>query len=176
MSLIIVIRKIKIAEDTCCIPSKTAYVEDGFDDNGIYYFGNKPNPPKSWRDEFNKKKQKKGATNEMIKLRESNNMHDDYLFVTSKQVQDSDGFWTDYTMYAHIQAPTDVWYDLLRNGMTSIEDIPDEYITEYVFVFGDNDVYDPNDGMTSFDWECDSEREAWDWFQDYTGFGDEDDL
>lgn len=168
--------KLKIKEDTCCIPSKTAYVEDGFDDNGIYYFGNKPNPPKSWRDEFNKKKQKKGATNEMIKLRESNNMHDEYLFVTSKQVQDSDGFWTDYTMYAHIQAPTDVWYDLLRNEMTSIEDIPDEYITEYVFVFGDNDVYDPNDGMTSFDWECDSEKEAWDWFQDYTGFGDEDDL
>lgn len=168
--------KLKIKEDTCCIPSKTAYVEDGFDDNGIYYFGNKPNPPKSWRDEFNKKKQKKGATNEMIKLRESNNMHDEYLFVTSKQVQDSDGFWTDYTMYAHIQAPTDVWYDLLRNGITGVEDIPDEYITEYVFVFGDNDMYDPNDGMTSFDWECDSEKEAWDWFQDYTGFGDEDDL
>lgn len=168
--------KLKIKEDTCCIPSKTAYAEDGFDDNGIYYFGNKPNPPKSWRDEFNKKKQKKGATNEMIKLRESNNMHDEYLFVTSKQVQDSDGFWTDYTMYAHIQAPTDVWYDLLKNEMTSIEDIPDEYITEYVFVFGDNDMYDPNDGMTSFDWECDSEKEAWDWFQDYTGFGDEDDL
>ena len=51
-----------------------------------------------------------------------------------------------------------------------------EFITEYVFVFGDNDMYDPNDGMTSVDWECDSEKEAWDWFQDYTGFGDEDDL
>lgn len=166
--------KLTIAEDTCCVPAKTSYIEDGFDKNGIYYFGKKPTLPKSWRDVQNKKKRK--VANEMIKLRESNNMHDEYLFVTSKQVQDSDGFWTDYTMYAHIQVPTDVWYNLLRNEMFSMADIPDEYITEYVFVFGDNDMYDPNDGMTSFDWECDSEKEAWDWFQDYTGFGDEDDL
>lgn len=38
---------------------------------------------------------------------------------------------------------------------------------EYVFVFGDKDIYSPND--RDFDWACDTEGEAWDWFNDYIG-------
>lgn len=68
--------------------------------------------------------------------------------IASKQVQDSDGFMTDYTMY--------------RDTETG----------EYVFVFGDKDIYTPEQG--DFDWSCDEGEEAWDWFYDYTGFSEED--
>jgi len=66
--------------------------------------------------------------------------------IASKQVPDSDGFLTDYTMY--------------RDTETG----------EYVFVFGDKDIYKPEQG--DFDWSCDTEEEAWDWYNDYTGFAD----
>jgi hypothetical protein len=50
--------KLKIKEDTVCIPSKTSYMnEDGFDENGIYCFGKKPELPINWK-EYNKKKLK----------------------------------------------------------------------------------------------------------------------
>ena len=43
--------KLRIAEDTACIPSKISYMdEDGLDKNGIYYFGKKPDTPKNWKD------------------------------------------------------------------------------------------------------------------------------
>ena len=42
--------KLRIKEDTCSIPAKTSYVEDGFDDNGIYYFGKKPKLPVNWKE------------------------------------------------------------------------------------------------------------------------------
>lgn len=45
--------KLRIAEDTACIASKTSYIEeDGLDKNGIYYFGKKPDAPKNWKDVF----------------------------------------------------------------------------------------------------------------------------
>ena len=74
--------------------------------------------------------------------------------VASKNVFDSDGFLTDY-----------VWY---TNG------------DKHVFVFGDSDIYKPEDG--DFDWEIDIVRgkeaeaykEAQDWFNSYKGFEDED--
>ena len=71
---------------------------------------------------------------------------DRYEFVDTKSIQDSDGFYTDYTMYHDI-----------------VED-------RWVFVFGDRDLYRPED--EDFDWECESEEEAWDWFNDYQGLGD----
>ena len=73
-----------------------------------------------------------------------------YTYVKSKTVYDSDGWTTEYTMYY------------------------DEVNDRYVFVFGDSDFYNPNDGYEEFDWECDTEREAEDWFNNYNGF--EDDL
>lgn len=71
-----------------------------------------------------------------------------YEKVASKQVPDYDGFYTDYTMY--------------RNKETG----------EYVFVFGDNDLYSPED--SDHDYECETEDEAYEWFDSYTGFDDED--
>lgn len=72
--------------------------------------------------------------------------------VASKTVEDSDGFLTDY-----------VWY---TDG------------DRHVFVFGDSDIYRPEDG--EFDWEIDivkgkeaeSDKEAQEWFDSYEGFAD----
>lgn len=72
-----------------------------------------------------------------------------YELIRSKQVEDADGFMTDYTMY----------YDTENE--------------QYVFVFGDNDRYRPEDG--DFDYECESEDEAYEWFDSYNGFAEEDD-
>ena len=72
-----------------------------------------------------------------------------YTEIASKQVTDSDGFMTDYTMYMNINTG------------------------EYVFVFGDKDVYSPEDGY--FDWECETKEEAEEWFNSYTGFDDMED-
>lgn len=72
-----------------------------------------------------------------------------YTFIDSKTVLDSDGFNTEYTMY----------YD-------NVED-------RYVFVFGDSEIYSPYDGY--FDWECETEDEAIEWFNSYTGPGEDDD-
>ena len=69
-----------------------------------------------------------------------------YTEIASKSVTDSDGFITDYTMYMNINTG------------------------EYVFVFGDKDVYSPEDGY--FDWECDTKEEAEEWFDSYNGFDD----
>lgn len=70
----------------------------------------------------------------------------DYERIMSKQVEDSDGFYTDYTMY---KTP--------EGG--------------YIFIFGDNDVYTPDN--TEPDWECDTYEEAIEWFESYEGFADE---
>lgn len=72
--------------------------------------------------------------------------------VASKTVEDSDGFLTDY-----------VWY---TDG------------DRHVFIFGDSDIYRPEDG--EFDWEIDivkgreaeSDKEAQEWFDSYEGFAD----
>lgn len=45
--------RLRIAEDTACVASKTSYIgEDGLDANGIYYFGKKPKLPVNWKDAF----------------------------------------------------------------------------------------------------------------------------
>ena len=82
-------------------------------------------------------------------LRESNDF-EEYTYIKSKELYDSDGWRTEYTMYY------------------------DEVNDRYVFVLGDSDLYDPNDGYEEFDWKCDTEREANEWFDSYNGF--EDDL
>jgi hypothetical protein len=73
-----------------------------------------------------------------------------YEYITSKTVLDSDGMRTDYTMYYD-------WED-----------------DKYIFIFGDNDVYDPTNEPS--DHECDTEEEANEWFDTYTGFDDEEDF
>ena len=70
-----------------------------------------------------------------------------FLEMATKSVPDSNGFYTDYTMYF------------------------DSNTGEYVFVFGDKDIYSPADG--NFDWQCETESEAWEWFNSYNGFADD---
>lgn len=77
---------------------------------------------------------------------EPNDSEITYEFIDSKSVPDSDGFLTDYT-----------WYKT-SDG-------------RHVFVFGDSDIYRPED--EDFDWECQSDEEAREWFEDYTGFDEE---
>ena len=83
-----------------------------------------------------------------IQIRE-NNSDSEYTYIKSKEVLDFDGFNTEYTMYY------------------------DEIMDRYVFVLGDSDLYDPNDGYDSFDYECDTKREADEWFSNYEGFDDD---
>jgi len=71
---------------------------------------------------------------------------DKYEYIKSKTVLDSDGFTTDYTMY----------YDN--------ED------DKYIFIYGDADIYDPYNSDP--DWECETEREANEWFNSYNEYDD----
>jgi hypothetical protein len=50
--------KLSIKEDTCCVPGKIDYMgEDGWSNN-VYYFGDKPKKPVSWKELMKKKKTK----------------------------------------------------------------------------------------------------------------------
>lgn len=69
----------------------------------------------------------------------------DWRELASKSVEDSDGFNTDYTLYT--------------NGET------------YICMFGDKDMYEPDAAYA--DYETESEQDAWDWFNSYSGFADE---
>ena len=73
---------------------------------------------------------------------------DEWIRKDRKQVQDSDGFYTDYTLY--FNPSTGMW----------------------VTVFGDADIYRPEDG--NYDWEGENEEEAYEWFESYNGFADDD--
>lgn len=73
----------------------------------------------------------------------------DYEKVTYKSVPDSQGFITDYT-----------WYKM-SDG-------------RHVFILGDNEVYTPEN--TYFDHECESEREAQEWFDSYGEDEEEEDV
>ena len=68
--------------------------------------------------------------------------------LASKSVLDSDGFYTDYTLYT--------------NGST------------FICMFGDKDIYEPDEAYA--DYETENEEEAYSWFDNYEGFADEDDL
>lgn len=71
-----------------------------------------------------------------------------WICLDIKHVRDSDGMLTDYALYT-----------------TEDED-------KYICMFGDVDVYPPDEMYA--DAEFDSEEEALEWFEDYTGPGDED--
>lgn len=70
-----------------------------------------------------------------------------YEVIDSKSVLDSDGFYTDYTLYH------------------------DNEEDKYLCIFGDEDLYTPSN--TEPDVEFDTEKEAIEWFVNYNGF-DED--
>lgn len=66
----------------------------------------------------------------------------DWALVSCKSVEDSDGFITDYC-----------WY---TDG------------DKHIFMFGDSDLYEPNEDYA--DWVCETEEEAKEWFDNYEGF------
>ena len=72
----------------------------------------------------------------------------DYSLVDRKTVDDSNGFTTEYSWYKD------------NNG-------------HHVFVFGDSDLYRPEDG--EWDWESDSDENAKEWFDNYNGFEEDED-
>lgn len=73
----------------------------------------------------------------------------DWEELKRKSVMDSDGFWTDYTLYV--------------NGDQD----------HYICIFGDKDYYTPENADPDF--ECETYEEAIEWFEDYNGFEDESD-
>lgn len=75
---------------------------------------------------------------------------DRYYRIDIKHVKDSDGFLTDYTW----------WYDAATD--------------QHIFIFGDSEVYTPED--SSPDWETDSEDTAQEWWDNYVGPYEDDDL
>lgn len=85
---------------------------------------------------------------------EDNDVFNGWAFVKSKSVKDFDGFYTDYSMWIEKE-----------NGVAT---------DHYVFIFGDSDVYNPNN--SDFDWECDSKEEAEEWFDNYSGFEEDDEY
>ena len=73
----------------------------------------------------------------------------DWELVKSKSVYDSNGFLTEYSM----------WYNKDTGA--------------YNFIFGDSDIYTPD--TADFDWEDIYDKDLADeWFDNYTGFGEED--
>jgi hypothetical protein len=82
-------------------------------------------------------------------LEHINNGEEHYEEIATKEVRDADGYKTEYTMYHN------VWKDT------------------YIFMFGDRDVTEPDDDYA--DYECETLKEAKEWFESYNGFGDEED-
>ena len=78
------------------------------------------------------------------------NVGDRYYRIDIKHVKDSDGFLTDYTW----------WYDAATD--------------QHIFIFGDSEVYTPED--SSPDWETDSEETAREWWDNYVGPYEDDNL
>ena len=84
---------------------------------------------------------------------EIDNINNEWEEVDSKNVMDSDGFYTDY-----------VWY---TNGK------------KHIFMFGDSDIYEPDEDYA--DWEVEiypgneqnAYNEAQEWFDNYKGFDDD---
>ena len=80
----------------------------------------------------------------------SNEYPAEWETLDTKSVPDSDGFYTDYTLYKK----------------------KDEEL--YICMFGDREYNHPDEDYADFITE-DSE-EAYDWFYDYNGFEDDDDI
>ena len=72
----------------------------------------------------------------------------EWVVLDAKRVLDSDGFYTDYTLYTNED-----------------EDI-------YICMLGDKDLYGPD--IDYADYETDDENAAWEWFNNYEGFADDD--
>lgn len=86
------------------------------------------------------------ASRTMKSVKASVDEDDRYELIERKSIKDSDGFMTEYSMYF------------------------DHEEGRYVFVYGDSDIYYPED--EDFDYECEDINEAYEWFESYNGFED----
>lgn len=75
---------------------------------------------------------------------------EDWIELKNKQVLDSDGFTTDYTLYTNSAN------------------------TRFICMFGDRDVYEPD--IDYADWVGDTVEEAYEWFDNYTSYDEDDDI
>lgn len=73
-----------------------------------------------------------------------------WAYLEKKSVMDSDGFWTDYTL----------WHNRAQDT--------------YACFFGDSDIYTPENSDP--DAEFDTYAEAKEWFENYKGFEEEDEI
>lgn len=89
------------------------------------------------------------SKNSILSSTDTEDLDDDspYLYLGSKQVLDSDGFYTDYTLYLNTDTGN------------------------YICMFGDNDVYGPDEDYADF--VTDSRQVAFEWYDHYDGFADE---
>lgn len=71
-------------------------------------------------------------------------MERNYVRIASKDIFDEDGFLTEYTWYAVVEG---------------------EDVVNYVFVYGDSEIYYPEDGW--YDHECENYNVARNWFDKY---------
>lgn len=78
----------------------------------------------------------------LIEKYSGSKLEESWTEVDSKYIEDSDGFTTEYTMYVN------------EDGV-------------YRFVFGDKDLYKPEE---DWDWEEENEEAAKEWFDNYKGF------
>ena len=83
--------------------------------------------------------------------------YDDSLWdmLESKSIRDTGGFLTEYTLYEYTGDPADVNDD------------------KYICMYGDRDLYPPDE--TFADFATSNEDEAYEWFENYIGPGDEED-
>ena len=73
----------------------------------------------------------------------------DWELLSKKSVPDSDGFLTEYSLYRSTDG------------------------SMFICMFGDSDIYEPDPNYA--DYETDDEDTAWEWFNNYTGFADDED-
>ena len=81
-------------------------------------------------------------------LQDEDEEEEEWEYYGKKSVKDSDGFWTDYTMWHNLKDDTWACY------------------------FGDSDIYTPEN--SSPDAEFDTKEECQEWFDDYRGFEEDD--
>lgn len=87
-----------------------------------------------------------------LDLEESLDGESEWIYVASKEVEDSDGFMTEYT-----------WYK--KSG---------EDGDKHIMMFGDSELYEPDEAYADMVFENDTEAEQW--FHSYSGFSEDDDL
>lgn len=81
---------------------------------------------------------------------ENSNYKEHWIELDKKEAMDTDGFYTDYTLYTN------------------------EDQSYFICILGDSDIYDPEN--SDYDFETESYDEAIEWFEDYTGFEEYDGL